>query len=49
MSEIGKVDIDVMGRLFETNVFGVMVALSMRTRTLWPEVAVFATNPWKED
>ena len=27
----------------------VMAALSMRTRVLWPELAVFATNPWKED
>ena len=27
----------------------VMAALSMRPRALWPELAVFATNPWKED
>ena len=27
----------------------VMAALEMRRRALWPEVAVFATNPWKED
>ena len=27
----------------------VMAALSMRHRALWPELAVFATNPWKED
>jgi 3-oxoacyl-[acyl-carrier protein] reductase len=27
----------------------VMAALTMPRRVLWPEVAVFATNPWKED
>ena len=26
-----------------------MAALSMKRRALWPELAVFATNPWKED
>ena len=26
-----------------------MAALSMPRRALWPELAVFATNPWKED
>ena len=27
----------------------IMAALSMKRRALWPELAVFATNPWKED
>ena len=27
----------------------IMAALSMTRRALWPELAVFATNPWKED
>ena len=27
----------------------VMAALSMHPRALWPELAVFANNPWKED
>jgi len=27
----------------------IMAALDMPRRTLWPELAVFATNPWKED
>lgn len=27
----------------------VMATLSMHPRALWPELAVFATNPWKED
>ena len=27
----------------------IMVALDMPRRTLWPELAVFANNPWKED
>ena len=26
----------------------VMAAIGMRRRALWPELAVFATNPWKE-
>ena len=27
----------------------IMAALSMKRRALWPELAVFATNPWKDD
>jgi 3-oxoacyl-[acyl-carrier protein] reductase len=27
----------------------IMAALNMPHRVLWPEVAIFATNPWKED
>ena len=27
----------------------IMAALNMPRRTLWPELAVFANNPWKED
>ena len=27
----------------------IMAALDMPPRTLWPELAVFANNPWKED
>ena len=27
----------------------VMAALAMHPRALWPELSVFATNPWKED
>lgn len=27
----------------------IMAALDMPRRVLWPELAVFATNPWKED
>jgi 3-oxoacyl-[acyl-carrier protein] reductase len=27
----------------------IMAALNMRRRALWPELAVFANNPWKED
>jgi 3-oxoacyl-[acyl-carrier protein] reductase len=27
----------------------IMAALTMPRRALWPELAVFATNPWKED
>jgi 3-oxoacyl-[acyl-carrier protein] reductase len=27
----------------------ILVGLEMPRRVLWPEVAVFANNPWKED
>ena len=27
----------------------IMAALAMRGRALWPELAIFANNPWKED
>ncbi len=27
----------------------VMAALAMQSRALWPELAIFANNPWKED
>ena len=27
----------------------IMAALAMPRRALWPELAVFANNPWKED
>ena len=27
----------------------IMAAVSMKRSALWPELAVFATNPWKED
>jgi 3-oxoacyl-[acyl-carrier protein] reductase len=27
----------------------IMAALDMPRRALWPELAIFATNPWKED
>ena len=27
----------------------IMAALTMPRRALWPELAVFANNPWKED
>ena len=27
----------------------IMVALDMPRRALWPELAVFANNPWQED
>ena len=27
----------------------VMAALALKSRALWPELAIFANNPWKED
>lgn len=37
-------------KLYAEDIAGtIMAALEMPRRALWPEVAVFATNPWKED
>jgi 3-oxoacyl-[acyl-carrier protein] reductase len=37
-------------KLYAEDIAGtIMAALDMPRRVLWPEVAVFATNPWKED
>lgn len=37
-------------KLFADDIAGtIMAALEMPRRVLWPEVAVFANNPWKED
>jgi 3-oxoacyl-[acyl-carrier protein] reductase len=27
----------------------IMAALAMHPRAFWPELSVFATNPWKEE
>jgi NAD(P)-dependent dehydrogenase (short-subunit alcohol dehydrogenase family) len=56
-AEIGALDVAAMRKMFDTNVFGmvdiigqtIMAALNMPRRVLWPELAVFANNPWKED
>jgi 3-oxoacyl-[acyl-carrier protein] reductase len=37
-------------KLYAEDIAGtIMAALEMPRRALWPELAVFATNPWKED
>jgi 3-oxoacyl-[acyl-carrier protein] reductase len=37
-------------KLFADDIAGtIMAALDMPGRALWPELAVFANNPWKED
>jgi 3-oxoacyl-[acyl-carrier protein] reductase len=37
-------------KLFATDIAEtVMAALAMHRRAFWPELSVFATNPWKED
>jgi 3-oxoacyl-[acyl-carrier protein] reductase len=37
-------------KLYADDIAGTIVAaLDMPRRALWPELAVFATNPWKED
>ncbi len=53
-----EVQTDWMGRtgrnnpnkLYATDIAEtIMAALTMHPRALWPELAVFANNPWKED
>ncbi|HQZ38861.1 MAG TPA: SDR family oxidoreductase [Vicinamibacterales bacterium] len=37
-------------KLYAEDIAGTIIAaLNMPRRVLWPELAVFATNPWKED
>lgn len=46
----GKVGRDNPNKLYAEDLGQtIMVALAMPRRVLWPEVAVFANNPWKED
>ena len=53
-----EVQTDWMGRtgrnnpnkLYAADIAGtIMAALNMHPRALWPELAIFANNPWKED
>lgn len=46
----GKVGRDNPNKLYAHDIAAtIMVALAMPRRVLWPELAVFANNPWKED
>ena len=46
----GRVGRDNPNKLYADDIAETIIAaLSMNRRALWPEVAVFATNPWKED
>lgn len=46
----GKVGRNNPNKLFASDIAdAILAALSARRRALWPEVAVFATNPWKEE
>jgi 3-oxoacyl-[acyl-carrier protein] reductase len=46
----GKVGRNNPNKLYADDIGGtVMAALNMPRRALWPELAVFANNPWKED
>ena len=46
----GRVGRDNPNKLYATDIAEtIMAALNMPPRALWPEVSVFATNPWKED
>ena len=43
----GRVYLWALGGIFATAT--IMAAIYMPRRALWPELAVFANNPWKED
>lgn len=46
----GQVGRNNPNKLYATDIAAtIMAALTMPARALWPELAVFATNPWKED
>lgn len=46
----GKLGRNNPNKLFAEDIAAtIMTALDMPRRVLWPEVAVFANNPWKED
>ena len=46
----GKTGRNNPNKLYAEDIAGtIMAALAMPRRVLWPELAVFANNPWKED
>lgn len=46
----GKVGRNNPNKLYADDIAAtIMAALAMRPRVLWPELSVFANNPWKED
>ena len=46
----GKVGRNNPNKLYASDIAeAILSALSAERRALWPELAVFATNPWKED
>ena len=46
----GKTGRNNPNKLYAEDIAGtIMAALDMPNRVLWPELAVFANNPWKED
>ena len=46
----GKAGRNNPNKLYAEDIGGtIMAALTMPRRALWPELAVFANNPWKED
>ena len=46
----GKVGRNNPNKLYAQDIAAtIMAAVDMPRRALWPELAVFATNPWKED
>ncbi|HJN45559.1 MAG: SDR family NAD(P)-dependent oxidoreductase [Vicinamibacterales bacterium] len=46
----GRVGRNNPNKLYATDIAQtIMAALNMPQRAMWPELSVFATNPWKED
>jgi 3-oxoacyl-[acyl-carrier protein] reductase len=46
----GKTGRNNPNKLYAADIAGtILSAIAMPRRVLWPELAVFATNPWKED
>jgi len=46
----GRVGRNNPNKLYATDIAEtIMAALTMHPRAMWPELSVFATNPWKED
>ena len=46
----GRVDRNNPNKLYATDIAEtIMAARNMHPRVLWPELSVFATNPWKEE
>ena len=46
----GRVGRNNPNKLYATDIAEtIMAALNMHPRALWPELSVFATNPWKEE
>ena len=47
---LGRVGRNNPNKLYATDITEtIMAALAMHPRAMWPELSVFATNPWKAE